>query len=214
MILIIDYGMGNLRSVEKAFHKLGFAAEVSGDPAALTRAQGMVLPGVGAFADCMKNLQKLGLIEPVTKWIQADRPFLGICLGFQVLFEESEEFGPTKGLGIFSGKVIKFSDTMPDPATKGGHLKVPHMGWNTIELAQPTPALEGLQPASSFYFVHSYYPEPADNSLVATWTEYGVRFASSIAAGNLFASQFHPEKSQANGLRLLKNFGELVNRRG
>lgn len=211
MILIIDYGMGNLRSVEKAFHKLGFPAQVSSSRAEIEKAEGMVLPGVGAFADCVKNLNGLGLIEPITEWIKADRPFLGICLGYQILFEESEEFGPSKGLGIFKGRVKKFPENLPDPQTgPGAFLKVPHMGWNQVKILKDHPVLQGIPSGAGFYFVHSYFVEPLDKNLVATETDYGTAFASGIASGNLFASQFHPEKSQANGLALLKNFGRMV----
>ncbi len=212
MILIIDYGMGNLRSVEKAFQKLGFPAKVSNSKAELEKAEGIVLPGVGAFADCIKNLQGLGLIEPIVKWIKADRPFLGICLGYQILFEDSEEFGLTKGLGIFKGRVKKFSEAMPDPSSPGAFLKVPHMGWNQVRIMKDCPVLQGIESGSSYYFVHSFYPAPEDKSLIATETEYGIKFASSIAQGNLFACQFHPEKSQAKGLALLKNFGRMASK--
>jgi glutamine amidotransferase len=211
MILIIDYGMGNLRSVEKAFHKLGFSAKVSSQKAELEKAKGIVLPGVGAFGDCIRNLKELGLIERIREFIKAGRPYLGICLGYQILFDESEEFGKSKGLGIFAGRVKKFSDQMPDPsASRGAFLKVPHMGWNQIEKKKEHPVLEGIESGSSFYFVHSYYPVPEDQSLITTETEYGIKFASSIGKGKLFACQFHPEKSQANGLALLKNFGKMV----
>jgi len=213
MILIIDYGMGNLRSVEKAFQKLGFPVKVSSRKTEIEEADGIILPGVGAFGDCIRNLKQLDLIEPLKEFIQAGKPYLGICLGYQILFEESEEFGRSKGLGIFQGKVIKFSEQMPDPdAAPGALLKVPHMGWNQIEKKKNHPALEGMESGSSFYFVHSYYPAPKDKSLVATETEYGIKFASSIAQGNLFACQFHPEKSQANGLALLNNFGKMVSK--
>lgn len=212
--MIVDYGMGNLRSVEKAFQKLGFEAKVSASKSALNKAQGVVLPGVGAFRDCVRNLKKLGLVDSLKEWIKSGQPFLGICLGYQVLFEESEEFGLSKGLGIFPGRVKKFSETMPDRQAQGAFLKVPHMGWNQIQIVQKHPVLKGLKSGSSFYFVHSYFPAPKNKSLIATETEYGIEFASSIAQGNLFASQFHPEKSQANGLRLLQNFGELALKRG
>lgn len=202
-IAIIDYGMGNLRSVQKAFERLGHAAEVTGDAERITRAPGVVLPGVGAFAACMTNLGAAGLVEPVKQVIRAGRPFLGICLGMQLLFEESEEFGPVRGLGVLPGRVVRF---MPDDPA----LKVPHMGWNELHVARPMPALAGIESGASVYFVHSYYPVPADPTLVATTTTYGPEFASSVARDNIFACQFHPEKSQRVGLRLLENFAAVV----
>jgi glutamine amidotransferase len=163
-----------------------------------------VLPGVGAFAACMENLTALGLVEPVQRAIASGRPFLGICLGMQLLFEESEEFGPVRGLGILPGRVVRFA---PDPA-----LKVPHMGWNQLRVVRRVPQLAGIEDGAYVYFVHSYYPVPADPALVATTTVYGPEFASSVVADNVFASQFHPEKSQRVGLRILENFLRLVGR--
>jgi glutamine amidotransferase len=201
-IAIVDYGMGNLRSVQKAFERVGRAAEVTRDPDRIAGAPGLVLPGVGAFGACMTNLTELGLVEPVRQAVAAGRPFLGICLGMQLLFDESEEFGPIAGLGILPGRVVRFR---PDP-----ERKIPHMGWNTIRQARPTPHLAGIADDAYVYFVHSYYPVPADPSVVVTTTPYGPEFASSVRRDNVFAVQFHPEKSQAVGLRLLENFVGVV----
>jgi len=201
-IAIIDYGMGNLRSVQKALERLGFAAVVTRDIAAIDAAAGVILPGVGAFGACMQNLADYGLVECVQRAVRSGRPFLGICLGMQLLFEESEEFGPVRGLGLLPGRVVRFAER-PD-------LKIPHMGWNAIEKRQNPPHLEGIGDGAEVYFVHSYYVVPGDPALTATVTRHGVEFTSSICRGNVFASQFHPEKSQAVGLRLLENFGRLV----
>ena len=197
-LAIVDYGMGNLRSVQKALERVGQAAEVTGDAERIATAPAVVLPGVGAFGACMQNLTRLGLVEPVRAAIAAGRPFLGICLGMQLLFDESEEFGPVRGLGVLPGRVVRF---MPAPA-----LKVPHMGWNELRVARRVPQLAGIDDGASVYFVHSYYPVPADPGVIATTTTYGPEFASSIAHENVFACQFHPEKSQRVGLRLLENF--------
>jgi len=201
-IAIIDYGMGNLRSVQKGIEHVGFAADVTRDVARIEAAAGVVLPGVGAFAACMDNLRTYGLIEPVRRIIERGTPFLGICLGMQLLFEESEEFGPVRGLGILPGRVVRFADR-PD-------LKVPHMGWNRIRKRQDAPHLRGIDDGAFVYFVHSFYVAPADASLTATSTDYGLEFTSAIARGNVFATQYHPEKSQAVGLKILENFGRLV----
>jgi imidazole glycerol-phosphate synthase subunit HisH len=201
-LAIVDYGMGNLRSVQKALERVGEAAEVTSDPERIATAPAVVLPGVGAFGACMRNLVSRGLVAPVCAAIAAGRPFLGICLGMQLLFEESDEFGPVRGLGVLPGRVVRF----PESADR----KVPHMGWNTIRIRQRVPALADV-PADAFvYFVHSYYPVPADPALVATTTAYGEEFASSVARDNVFACQFHPEKSQAVGLRLLEGFVRQV----
>lgn len=202
MIAIVDYGMGNLRSVQKGFERVGFEAEVTRDVGRIASARGVVLPGVGAFQACMENLKRLDLIEPIRRIVREQKPFLGICLGFQLLFSESEEFGLQKGLELFPGRVVGFQP--------GDGLKVPHMGWNRLEKKQETPFLEGLSSGDYVYFVHSYYVVPEDPSLVATTTDYGGPFVSSIAGKNLFACQFHPEKSQELGLRILRNFGEFV----
>jgi glutamine amidotransferase len=201
-IAIIDYGMGNLRSVQKAFERLGHAAEVTGDAERITRAPGVVLPGVGAFAACMTNLGAAGLVEPVKQVIRAGRPFLGICLGMQLLFDESEEFGPVAGLGILPGRVVRFA---ADP-----ERKVPHMGWNSVRIVRRAPELAGIEDGAYVYFVHSYYPVPREADVVATTTPYGQEFASSVVRDNVFACQFHPEKSQQVGLRLLDNFVGVV----
>jgi len=202
MIAIIDYGMGNLRSVHKGFEHMGFEAVVTRDLGRIQSARGIVLPGVGAFNACMENLRKFSLIEPIRAVVRRGKPFLGICLGFQLLFTESEEFGRQKGLDLFSGKVVGFK---ADP-----DLKVPHMGWNRIEKRQPSRFLEGIASGDYVYFVHSYYVQPEQESVIATTTDYGVSFVSSIATDRLFACQFHPEKSQALGLRILANFGQFV----
>jgi len=202
MIAIIDYGMGNLRSVQKGLERVGFDAVVTRDLGQIQSARGVVLPGVGAFSACMENLGELGLIEPIREVVRRQRPFLGICLGFQLLFSESEEFGKQKGLDLFSGRVVGFHASQD--------LKVPHMGWNRIDKKQDSPFLEGISSGDYVYFVHSFYVVPDDNSIVATMTDYGEAFVSSIATERLFACQFHPEKSQELGLRILTNFGRFV----
>jgi len=207
LIAIIDYGMGNLRSVQKGFEKVGHEAIVTSDPATIMDASHVVLPGVGAFPDCMRNLDEKGLLDIVPKVINSGRPFLGICLGLQLLFTESEEFGIHKGLDIIKGRVVKFDFSAQ--SLEASHLKVPHMGWNTVAVKRRPPAMEGIDEGAYFYFVHSYYVVPEDEKVVATTTAYGVEFASSIWKDNLFATQFHPEKSQEKGLRILKNFGDI-----
>lgn len=202
MIAIIDYGMGNLRSVQKGLERVGFDAVVTRDTGQIHSARGVVLPGVGAFSACMENLGKLGLIEPIREVVCQQRPFLGICLGFQLLFSESEEFGKQKGLDLFPGRVVGFH--------AGQDLKVPHMGWNRIDKKSDSPFLEGISSGDYVYFVHSFYVVPDDSSIVATTTDYGEAFVSSIATERLFACQFHPEKSQELGLRILTNFGRFV----
>ncbi len=204
MIAIVDYGMGNLRSVHKGFERQGFAAIITQDAAVVKDAGGLVLPGVGAFKKAMENLEELGLVRPIIRFIESGKPFLGICLGYQLLFSESEEFGRRQGLGIFKGRVVRF------PFAAGSTLKVPHMGWNAAKITKQVPALAGLGENPHFYFVHSYYPCPDDGKIVATVTDYGGEFASSIGEGRLFACQFHPEKSQERGLKILENFGRLV----
>jgi len=212
MIAIVDYGMGNLRSVQKGFEKMGFDARVVSGASSIEDSRGVVLPGVGAFRDCMENLDRLGLIGAIRKSVSSGKPFLGICLGLQVLFSESEEFGNSEGMGIFPGKVVRFSSTMQDTDdAEGPPLKVPHMGWNQITKKQDAPLLEGIDAGSYFYFVHSYYVAPQDPEIAATTTDYGIEFISSVARDNVFACQFHPEKSQKLGLQILKNFGEWVN---
>ncbi|MCA9460951.1 MAG: imidazole glycerol phosphate synthase subunit HisH [Nitrospira sp.] len=203
MIAIIDYDMGNLRSVQKAFEVVGHQAVVTRDCGIIDQASHVVLPGVGAFGDCMNNLHRYGLVDPIHRAIRDDKPFLGICLGYQVLFEESEEFGIHKGLGILPGKV----KAMPLVDSRRHALKIPHMGWNTLQIEQAAPPLKGIESGAFVYFVHSFYVEPAHPSLTCTTTEYGISFASSVWKGKVFASQFHPEKSQTIGLHILKNFG-------
>ncbi len=200
MIAIVDYGMGNLRSVEKAFAKLGHGASITNEPEQLAAAEKIVLPGVGAFADAIAELHRRQLAEPLKQAVQQGKPFLGICLGLQLLFDTSYEDGEHAGLGIVPGKVVRF-----DPSQQ----KVPHMGWNQLQVRRPSPVLSGLADGIHVYFVHSYYVVPEDEEVIATTTEYGVPFTSSIWRDNLFATQFHPEKSQSDGLRILANFAEL-----
>jgi len=208
MIAVVDYGMGNLRSVVKGLEKVGVEAHVTADPAVVAAADGVVLPGVGAFGMAMEHLRAAGLDSVITAAIDAGKPFLGICLGLQLLFSESEEFGPVRGLGVIPGKVVRF---FLDGAPTG--VKIPHMGWNGMQKATPTPVLDGIPEGEYVYFVHSYYVAPDDPSVIATTTEYGgFRFTSSVTRGNLFACQFHPEKSGAMGLQMLRNFAALVGR--
>lgn len=199
MIAIIDYDMGNLRSVAKAFERLGYPVQVTRDPRIISDAGHVVLPGVGAFPDCMRNLEQFGLIDTIQRTLESGKPFLGICLGLQLLFTESEEFGLHPGLGWIKGRVVRF---------RSNGLKVPHMGWNSLEIKKPVSLLTGLPDHAMVYFVHSYYGIPEDPDVIATTTEYGMPFASSIAKGNVFACQFHPEKSQSIGLILLRNFAQ------
>jgi imidazole glycerol-phosphate synthase subunit HisH len=201
MIKIVDYGMGNLRSVQKAFEKLGAEAVICARPTELAGAEKLILPGVGAFRDAIHELRRMELDKPVREHIAAGRPFLGICLGLQMLFDVSYEDGQWEGLGVLPGKVVRFED-QPD-------LKIPHMGWNTLDIVRPHRLFEGIANGSSVYFVHSYYVVPSDESVVAARTEHGTTFVSAVARDNLFATQFHPEKSQAVGLRILKNFAAL-----
>ena len=206
MIAIIDYGMGNLRSVQKAFEKVGYEARVTSDPQVVLAAERIVLPGVGAFRDCIRNLEHGGFIEPILRVIREGRPFLGICLGLQLLFTESEEFGLHRGLDVIPGRVVRFADGLKDGDED---LKVPHMGWNQLAVKRRPPALAGIPDGADFYFVHSYYVKPDDPSVVATTTDYGGEFCSAVWKDNIVATQFHPEKSQEKGLAILKNFGEM-----
>jgi len=199
MIAIIDYGMGNLRSVEKAFAFLGHDVAISHDPAVVSEAAAIVLPGVGAFGDAMGELDARGLVTPMKERLGGGVPFLGICLGYQLLFEESEESPGVEGLGILQGKVVRFPNG----------VKIPHMGWNNICFTRPHPVLEGIDEGSFFYFVHSYYVVPAQAEVTLTTTEYGEGFASGVSEGNLVAFQFHPEKSSSSGLRMLDNFARM-----
>ena len=200
MIAIIDYGMGNLRSVLKAFEAVGHQAVVTRDKGTIQNASHVVLPGVGAFGNCMANLRQYGLIEPIKAAIQSGKPFLGICLGFQLLFTESEEFGRHEGLDILQGKVGGFP--------KEQALKVPHTGWNQANIQRLCPLFKGIADRSDWYFVHSFFVDPRDKQITATTTTYGIPFTSSIWKDNVVACQFHPEKSQAVGLQLIKNFGD------
>lgn len=203
-LAIIDYGMGNLRSVQKGFERVGVAAEITRDRARIGSAPGVVLPGVGAFGACMDNLRRFDLVDCVKGVIGRGTPFLGICLGLQLLFDESEEFGPVAGLGVFRGRCVRFKPT-GDP-----DFRIPHMGWNQIRKRQEPPHLAGIDDGEFVYFVHSYCVVPDEPGLVATTTDYSGEFVSSIARDNVFACQFHPEKSQRVGLRILENFGRVV----
>jgi imidazole glycerol phosphate synthase glutamine amidotransferase subunit len=196
---IIDYGAGNLRSVANAVESLGIEPRIIDSPEGFDGLSHLILPGVGAFGDSMAELDRRGLADPIRDWIAADRPFFGICVGYQLLFEGGEENPGVAGLGVFQGQVVRFPDD---------GRKIPHMGWNAAVAREPAdPMWEGLGPSPFFYFVHSYYPAPADDSLVAMETEYeGLRFAAAIRRGRLLATQFHPEKSQKAGLGLLKRF--------
>jgi len=200
MIVILDFDMGNLRSIQKGFEHVGHQAVVTRDLATVQSAEKLVIPGVGAFRDGLKNLDRYHLIPSIHEAVRERKPVLGICLGMQLLFSESEEFGLTSGLSIIPGRVRRFS----------GALKIPHMGWNSIEVKEQIPILEGIESGAYFYFVHSYFVEPDHSHDVAAITEYGIRFASVVCRGNLFATQFHPEKSQSIGLKILKNFAELA----
>jgi len=196
-VAIIDYGVGNLRSVEKAFAAVGVDALVTSDKQTLRNAERLVLPGVGAFGACMRELKRTGLDELVLDRVEQGTPLLGVCVGMQMLFEESSEFGRTRGLGILKGSVQRFS----------AELNVPHVGWNQVSQKSSDPLFEGVLPDSFFYFVHSYYCEPSDPDVMVGQTDYGVSFASIVAERNVCGVQFHPEKSQEAGLRMLRNFG-------
>ncbi len=203
-VAIIDYGMGNLRSVAKAVEHVasGAAVQVTSDASVVDGAQRVIFPGQGAMPDCMRELKARGLRDAVVNAAQS-KPFLGICIGLQMLFEISEE-GNQAGLGLLGGKVVRFPDEAVSDS--GERLKVPHMGWNEVDQVRPHSLWNGIAARSRFYFVHSYYPVPTDATLVAGCTTYASRFCCAVARGNLFAVQFHPEKSQAAGLRLLSNF--------
>lgn len=201
MIKIVDYGMGNLRSVQKAFEKLGAEAAICANPAELAGAEKLVLPGVGAFRDAIHELRRTELDRPVRDHIASGRPFLGICLGLQLLFDVSEEDGQWEGLGVLAGRVVRFKDQ--------ADLKIPHMGWNTLDMTSGNRLFAGIPSGSSVYFVHSYYVVPGDESVIAARTEHGTRFTAAVARDNLFATQFHPEKSQSVGLKMLANFAAL-----
>ena len=203
MIGIVDYDIGNLRSVQKALQHVGGEAVFVRTPEEIARVDALVLPGVGAFGDCVRSLAASGMWDDVLAWAKSERPFFGICVGYQMLFESSEEAPGEKGLGVFAGEVRRFSD-------KHG-LKIPQIGWNTVTVRQDkAPLLSGVLTGDFVYFVHSYYAQPRDSSLVALETTYGDTFAAAVARGNLLATQFHPEKSQRAGLQMLKNFVELA----
>ncbi len=201
MIAIIDYGMGNLRSVQKAFEKVGHAALVTSDPREVRRASKVVLPGVGAFEDAIAELRRRGLVGPILEAIDSGKPFLGICLGLQLLFERSYENGVHEGFGVLGGDVVRFE--LP------AEYSVPHMGWNQLAVRRRAPILEGIADGSHFYFVHSYYVVPRDPGVIAAEADYPAPFCAMVWRDNLFATQFHPEKSQSDGLRMLRNFAGL-----
>lgn len=200
MIAIIDYGMGNLRSVHKAFEKLGFPVEVTSDPAVIRAADEVVLPGVGAFGDAMANLTKGRLIEPIRETVAQGKPFLGICLGMQLLFAASEENGWHEGLNLLPGVVRRLPPG----------LKVPHMGWNQLDIKRPDPIMAGIPQGTAYYFVHSYYVAAEGQDFVVATTDYGVEIVAVVSRGNVFGIQSHPEKSSQLGLIMLKNFGGMV----
>lgn len=203
MIALLDYGAGNVRSVQKALTAAGGDVHLVSSPELVMQADAVVLPGVGAFDDCINAMRQQELFETTREFVSTGKPFLGICVGYQALFENSEEFNSSSaGLGIFEGSVVRFPDA---------EVKVPQIGWNEVHFTQPNcPILQGIESGSHFYFVHSYYPQPKDKSIVATRTEYGVDFTSAIWRDNVFATQFHPEKSQKVGLQLLANFVNLI----
>jgi glutamine amidotransferase len=201
VIAVVDYGRGNLGSVEKAFRRVGIPASITQDPRAVDEAEAVVLPGDGAFHDAMSNLDRLGLVSALRRALDGSRPFLGICLGYQLLFSTSEEFGEGRGLDVVPGDVRRL------PAGR----KIPHMGWNRVEHAGGLRLFEGIPSGAHFYFVHSYYPDArSKQDFRVAWCDYGVRFAAAIEVGRIYATQFHPEKSQRWGLRLLENFAAVV----
>lgn len=202
MISVVDYGMGNLKSVEKGFTSQGIDACLVSDPEDIEGSSGLVLPGVGAFGDCVRNLKSRSMTKPITDFIASKKPFLGICLGFQVLFESSEEAPGEKGLGVFRGRVVKFSGL-------GENMKVPHMGWNRVACPGESPILDGIPDRSWFYFVHSYHVVVEQEGVNTLVSDYGGNFAAGIIAENVFAFQFHPEKSSDYGLAILRNFSKL-----
>ncbi len=206
MIGIVDYGMGNLRSVCKALERVGGQAHLVSSARQVQEASKIVLPGVAAFGDTMDALHRAGLVEPLVGAIRRGVPYLGLCLGLQLLFDVSYEDGQHTGLGVLAGKVVRFQ---LDASVTGQRLSIPHMGWNQIRWTRDVPMFRGIEPGASVYFAHSYHVVPADDTVVAATTEYGYEFVSAVWKDNVFATQFHPEKSQAVGLRLLKNFVDL-----
>jgi glutamine amidotransferase len=201
MITVVDYGMGNLRSVTKAIEKFTDKVAVSDDPASIDRSDALVMPGDGAFGMAMENLRQRGWVEPVLDFIRGGGHFFGICLGFQILFSSSEEFGSHRGLDIIPGRVVRFN---------AGDIKVPHMGWNTVDFKKSSFCLKGVPSGSYFYFIHSYYPELDDRNWLIGEAEYGAKFPCIVGRGNVIATQFHPEKSHAVGLKLVENFVAAV----
>lgn len=201
MIAILDYGMGNLHSIEKALEKVGAKVLVTQNKKEIAGADKLVVPGVGAFEDCMKTIRQLDLEKVILDFISSGKPYLGICLGMQILMEKSYEFGEHSGLGLISGEVKRFPD-LPE-------IKIPHMGWNQLKLNPESKLLKGLDNQSQVYFVHSYYIDCQDTKSISSTCEYGIEFCSSLEKDNIYAVQFHPEKSQKTGLRILKNFSEL-----
>lgn len=197
MIGIVDFGLGNLRSLHKALEHLGAACELTGDPARLAAAERLILPGDGHFGDTMRELRERGLDTMLTDFAASGRPLLGICIGMQIMMESSEEAPGVAGLGLFEGTVRRFQSET---------LKIPHMGWNTVRQAAPSPLFAEIREDEYFYFIHSYHVAPSDAAVIAGETEYAARFPAIIARGNVFATQFHPEKSARPGLRMLENF--------
>lgn len=205
-VTIVDYGIGNLRSIEKAFEAIGASVHRTDRPDDLRRAERLVLPGVGAFGACIGEIRRRGLEQPIHAFVETGRPFIGVCVGMQLLFEESDERGQHTGLGLLPGRVVRFPERS---AASNELLKVPHMGWNTIKPRLSGSLFEGLPQESFFYFVHSYHPQPSNDSDILATTEYGHRFPAVVGRDNVFGVQFHPEKSQHNGLRILRNFAAL-----
>lgn len=199
-ILVVDYGMGNLRSVSKALEKVGFSVKISSDPEEVKKANAIVLPGVGAFKDAVKNLRRMGLYGEIIRHMEKGKPYFGICLGLQLLFEKSYEFGESEGFGVVEGEVVLLPPS----------VKVPHIGWNQLWKKKPSSMLEGIRDGEYFYFVHSYHVVPKRKDLILTTTDYGIDFVSSIEYENIFAVQFHPEKSQKAGLKILENFRRRI----
>ena len=199
-ILVVDYGMGNLRSVSKALEKVGFRVKVSSDPEDVKKAKAIVLPGVGAFRDAVENLKRMGLYGEIIRHIEMGKPYFGICLGLQLLFEKSYEFGESEGFSVVEGEVVLLPTS----------VKVPHIGWNQLWKNKPSSMLEGIKDGEYFYFVHSYHVVPKRKEFILTTTDYGIDFVSSIEYENIFAVQFHPEKSQRVGLKILENFRRRV----
>jgi glutamine amidotransferase len=222
MIAIIDYGAGNLGSVYKAFRFIGANAQVTNDASSVENADALVLPGVGAFGHCMSGLARVNLSESTKRFIESGRPFLGICVGLQMLFETSEETDSTRGLGVLKGKVVRFEFGIQNAQNERRetysaserlntqHLKVPHIGWNELEFNAESALFQGLEQGERVYFVHSYFPQPADSGIVSARSDYGGRFCCAVESGNIHATQFHPEKSGAAGLQILRNFVSLA----